>query len=76
MAIVVASMVMLVDTILLRISHLGIKPVRGGSPPNDRMVVEMVIIKYGEEAHMVPISLTVVDDVRLMSMNTGVVVIV
>lgn len=37
MAMMVASIVRLKNTILFRMSHFGMKPVRGGSPPRDRM---------------------------------------
>lgn len=45
MAIRVASMIMLREVILLRISHFGINPVSGGSPARDRVVRSMVIIR-------------------------------
>lgn len=73
-AIRVASIIILLDIILFKINHFGINPRRGGSPPMDRMIVDKTIIMYGDLVHMVPMSLMVVEVVRLISMNIGVVV--
>lgn len=73
-AIRVASTTMLLDTMLFRINHFGINPRRGGSPPRDRIIVDEIIIMYGDLVHRVPISLIVIDVVRFISMNIGVVV--
>lgn len=75
-AIKVASMVILRETILFRISHFGINPERGGSPPRDKIAVDKIIMMYGELVHIVPISLIVVDAVVLIIKNTGIVVMV
>lgn len=45
MAMRVASVVRLKAVILLRISHFGINPVRGGRPVNDRIVVSIINIR-------------------------------
>lgn len=55
-------------------SHLGIKPVIGGRPPIDRIVVESSNIRAGEDGQAVPISFMVVDVVMLMVRKIGVVV--
>lgn len=73
MAIIVASAVMLNITILFRISHFGMKPVRGGSPPIDRIVIVSIDASCGDVIHVVPISLIVVDDVVWSMRKTGVV---
>lgn len=64
MAIRVASIVRLKQTILFRISHFGIKPVRGGSPPRDKMVNVKADVSRGVVVHIIPRSLIVVDDVE------------
>lgn len=73
MAIIVASVVMLNMTILFRISHFGMKPVRGGSPPIDRIVIVSIDASCGDVIHVVPMSLIVVDDVVWSMRKTGVV---
>lgn len=72
-AIMVASVIMSNMTILFRMSHFGMNPVSGGSPPIDRIVVISAVVISGDVVHMVPISFIVVDDVECSSMNTGVV---
>lgn len=73
MAIVAASVIMSNIIILLRISHFGMNPVSGGSPPIDRIVAISAVVISGDVVHMVPISFIVVDDVECSSINTGVV---
>lgn len=70
-----ASSVMLKVTILLRISHLGMKPVKGGSPVRDRVEKSIVNIRCGEDVHMVAKSLIVDDDEKLNIRKIGVVVV-
>lgn len=41
----VASVVKLRAVILFRISHFGMKPVRGGRPVSDRIVISVINIK-------------------------------
>lgn len=72
----VASVVKLRVVILFRISHFGIKPVRGGRPVSDRIVTNIINIKWGEVVHMVPMSLMVVADDALRMRKIGMVVIV
>lgn len=52
MAIIVAIYVLLFIVSSLMISHLGIKPVRGGSPPSDRRTVSMEVIMIGDLLHV------------------------
>lgn len=59
--------------ILFRMSHFGMNPVNGGSPPIDRIVAINAVVISGDVVHMVPISFIVVDDVECSSINTGVV---
>jgi len=73
MAIIVASVVKLNIIILFRMSHFGIKPVSGGRPPIDRIVIVMIDASCGEVIHVVPMSLIVVDDVVFNIMKIGVV---
>lgn len=73
MAIMVASIVRLKNTILFRISHFGMKPVSGGSPPRDKMVSVRADVSWGEAVHMVPRSLIVADAVECSIMKIGVV---
>lgn len=73
-AIMVASAIMFVEIRLFRISHFGMNPERGGSPPMDRTVIDRTVMVYGELVHMVPRSLIVIDIVRLISRNVGIVV--
>lgn len=75
MAIIVASIVIFRCIILFRISHFGMNPVIGGSPPVDKMVADRSSIRAGEEVHTVPMSFIVVDDVMFMTRKMGVVVI-
>lgn len=63
MAIVVASIVMPNIIILFKISHFGIKPVRGGRPLIDRIVIVSIDVSCGDVVQVVPMSLIVVDDV-------------
>lgn len=76
MAINVASVVIFVAVSLLRISHLGIKPESGGSPPRDSSVVDRIIMVCGELVHMVPRSLIVVEVVAFIKRKIGVVIII
>lgn len=76
MAIVVASAVMLNITILFRISHFGMNPVRGGRPLIDRIVIVSIDASCGDVVHMVPMSLIVVDDVVFIIRKIGVVDII
>lgn len=76
MAIVVASAVMLNITILFRISHFGMNPVRGGRPPIDRIVIVSIDASCGDVVHMAPMSLIVVDDVIFIIRKIGVVDII
>lgn len=72
-AMIVASIVMLNITILFRISHFGMNPVSGGSPPIDRIVTVRIDASCGDVIHVVPISLIVVDDVVCSMIKIGVV---
>lgn len=73
MAIKVASVVMFREVMLFKISHFGMNPDSGGSPPSDRMEEVRMIMVYGELVHMVPISLIVIEIVMLISRNVGIV---
>lgn len=75
-AIRVASMVMLWVVMLFRINHFGINPESGGSPPSDSIVVDSIIMVWGELVHIVPISLIVVEVVMFISISVGVVAMV
>lgn len=66
---------MFMEAILLRINHLGINPASGGSPPRERIVSAMRIIRCGEVVQIVPISLTVIVSVWLIERKIGAVVI-
>lgn len=72
-AMTVASIVRLKNTILFRMSHFGMKPVRGGSPPRDRMDSVRADVSWGEAVHINPRSLIVVDVVEWSIMKIGVV---
>lgn len=63
-AIRVASIVRLKNTILFRISHFGINPVRGGKPPRDRIDSVRADVNCGVVVHIVPKSLIVEEDVE------------
>lgn len=73
MAMMVASVVRLKNTILFRISHFGMNPVRGGSPPKDRIDSVRADVSWGEAVHITPRSLIVVDIVECSIMKIGVV---
>lgn len=75
MAIKVASTIMFMEVILFRISHFGINPESGGSPPSDRVVVSEIIIMCGELVHIVPMSLIVIEFVVFISKNIGIVAV-
>lgn len=62
------------NTILFKINHFGIKPVRGGSPPSDRIDSVRADVSWGEAVHIVPKSLIVVDVVECSIRKIGVVV--
>lgn len=70
---VVAAIVRLNSTILFRMSHFGMKPVSGGSPPRERMDSVRADVSWGEAVHMVPRSLIVLDAVEWSIMKIGVV---
>lgn len=72
-AIKVASAIMLREVKLFIMSHFGMNPERGGNPPRDRMVVARATVINGEFVHAAPMSLIVVEDVVLISINVGVV---
>lgn len=74
MAIRVASIVRLKNIILFRISHFGMKPVRGGRPPNDRMDSVRADVSWGVVVHIVPRSLIVEEAVEWSIRKIGVVV--
>lgn len=74
MAIRVASIVRLKNIILFRISHFGMKPVRGGSPPNDRIDSVRADVSWGVVVHIVPRSLIVEEAVEWSIRKIGVVV--
>lgn len=71
-----ASVVRLRVVILFRMSHFGMKPVRGGRPVSDRIVISKISVRWGEIVHMVPMSLMVVVDDVLRMIKIGMVVIV
>lgn len=73
MAMMVASIVRLKRTILFRISHFGMKPVSGGSPPRDRIDSVRADVSWGEAVHIIPRSLIVVDVVEWSIMKMGMV---
>lgn len=75
MAIRIASTVMFREVMLFKISHFGINPESGGSPPSDRMEADRMIMVYGELVHMVPMSLIVIEVVVLINVNVGIVAI-
>lgn len=54
-----------------RISHLGINPVSGGSPPNAMRVIIVIVESVGEIVHIVPKSLVVlvVDIIRIINIE-------
>lgn len=52
------------------IIHLGIKPVRGGSPPRDNIVVRMIVGIRGSLFHIWDRESVVVVEVRISSINT------
>lgn len=45
-----------------KISHLGINPVRGGSPPSDSRVSEMIIMFGADLFHKIDSELILVED--------------
>lgn len=74
MAIIVASIVRLKNTILFRMSHFGMKPVRGGRPPSDRMDRVRADVSWGVVVHIVPRSLIVEEVVEWSMRKIGAVV--
>lgn len=54
-----------------RISHFGMKPVSGGSPPNAIRVIIVIVESVGEIVHNVPKSLVVlvVEEIRIINME-------
>lgn len=56
-------------------SHLGINPVRGGSPPNDSRAKGAKLVITGALVQDVANALAVVDFVKLNSMNIEEVII-
>lgn len=54
-----------------RISHFGIKPVSGGSPPNAIRVISVIVESVGEIVHIIPKSLVVlvIEVVRIINME-------
>lgn len=76
MAISVASGIILLEVILFKISHFGMNPDRGGSPPRESIVVDRAIMVWGVFVHMVPRSLMVIDSVLFISKSVGMVAVV
>ena len=56
------------------ISHFGRKPVRGGSPPRDNMVIKMIAVIRGALFHVREIAVVVVAILIISSMNIVVVI--
>ena len=54
-------------------SHLGINPVRGGSPPNDRRVSVIITIIGADLFHRVDNELILVEDDWLSKINIVIV---
>lgn len=48
MAIMVAGIIRFCLVNSCKISHLGMKPVRGGSPPKERSVIRVIIVSMGD----------------------------
>lgn len=60
---------MLLATSSCRISHFGIKPVRGGSPPRDRSVRRMAVVMGADLFHRFVSDLIFVTDAKLSMRN-------
>lgn len=71
---IVAVVVRLCVVSSCRISHFGINPVRGGSPPSDINTISTKAVVVGEIIHEVVRSLIVFDEDNISSMNVEVVI--
>lgn len=70
----VAIIVRLCEVSSCKISHFGINPVSGGSPPNDISRISVREAVVGEVVHVVVISLMVFDEVEISTMNVETVI--
>lgn len=59
-----------------RISHLGMKPVRGGSPPRERRVNMNIIVSSGDLVEEMAIELIFVTLLVLSNRNSDDVIII
>lgn len=59
-----------------RISHFGIKPVSGGSPPRERSVRVVVIVRRGAFDHFSVRALIFVAEISLSARNVAAVIII
>lgn len=73
MAIVVASIVLLLFNNSWIMAHFGRKPVRGGRPPVDKRIMDVIGIRIGVLFHICDIELIVVDKLVCRIMNIGIV---
>lgn len=69
---VVASGAMFCDNNSSRVSHLGRKPVSGGSPPSDSRVIIVSAVSIGDVVHVVIKSLVVFIEVVINDSINGV----
>ena len=74
--IVVATAVQLFFSSSLMISHFGINPVRGGSPPVDSKIVDIRGRNIGVLFHISDIELIEVIECVLIIMKSGIVIII
>lgn len=64
----------LVETSSFMISHFGMNPVSGGSPPRESKVIIIIVVVVGEEVHAWFVSDRVLVVVIASKMNMAVVV--
>ena len=62
-------MILSLATSSCRISHFGMKPVRGGSPPRDRSVRRMAVVMGADLFHRFVSDLIFVTDAKLSMRN-------
>ena len=67
---------MSLDTSSCKINHLGIKPVRGGSPPRDKSVRRTAVVMGADLFHRFVSDLIFVTDAKLSIRNRVSVVII
>lgn len=56
------------------IAHFGRKPVRGGNPPRDSMVVKIIMVISGNLFHIWDSEVVVVAEISISSMKVVIVI--